>query len=681
MKKTFTLLAALVLSCTLATAQEAVMKTVEGGVAKSRAVQPLMPKAKATTVTPTTRFDLATGEHIMGYYDTDDLPETALEYNMYLGLTTYPGTWKAGSCFETQVCEKFVGGEITKIRFAVADAETQVNNIYICELSPNYSFSTYSPVIEVDLSDYTTQAGWNEVDLPTSVPVNANKYYMIGYEYVQTSSNYPLVTDYELDTDYSSTYGFFIYGALTTYYGTDWYYFNSYGQLCIQAVVKGGNFIDNDLTLKDLSVNKYVQANGELGYSVKVKNYGNQDVTSYKLCVEIDGEVVQTLDTPVALTAAYQTVKSSYTMPATTTTGSHTFKVYVSEINGATPTENVDDDSLEGSFTVYEGGVDRQKHLIEQFTSIYCGYCPRAHTIIEKMQELYPNKYTCAAIHGSGMGDDPYYLSSGYTDYIEYWIGQSTLYQSYPTAGFNRYILSDTDLNPYGVAGLSMGYSASYATIVAEWIDEVLEDDYATIPAFVSVDIDAQYDQSSRLLTFTVSGSGAAQASTMLDGNVLTVYITESNIAGTQEDYDNGKAANSYFIDFTHANVVRAIATAYYGDDIEWTSTSSYSNTYAIDIDEEWDPENINIVAFISGPMIYISGGYGYWEEPENGYVNNANDFQLSNAAGISTTFTDNTLATVVARYTADGQRLSKATKGLNIVKMSDGTARKVIVK
>ena len=41
----------------------------------------------------------------------------------------------------------------------------------------------------------------------------------------------------------------------------------------------------------------------------------------------------------------------------------------------------------------------------------------------------------------------------------------------------------------------------------------------------------------------------------------------------------------------------------------------------------------------------------------------------------------NNAEATVVARYTVDGVRVSAPVKGLNIVKMSDGTTRKVMVK
>ena len=59
---------------------------------------------------------------------------------------------------------------------------------------------------------------------------------------------------------------------------------------------------------------------------------------------------------------------------------------------------------------------------------------------------------------------------------------------------------------------------------------------------------------------------------------------------------------------------------------------------------------------------------------------NRASVLTKEEAAGISS------VSTTVERhatsfYTIDGQRLSKPRKGLNIIRMSDGTARKVMVK
>ena len=51
------------------------------------------------------------------------------------------------------------------------------------------------------------------------------------------------------------------------------------------------------------------------------------------------------------------------------------------------------------------------------------------------------------------------------------------------------------------------------------------------------------------------------------------------------------------------------------------------------------------------------------------------------NMTGIATPSVSTPEATEVARYTADGHRIYAPVKGLNIIKMSDGTVKKVIVK
>ena len=63
------------------------------------------------------------------------------------------------------------------------------------------------------------------------------------------------------------------------------------------------------------------------------------------------------------------------------------------------------------------------------------------------------------------------------------------------------------------------------------------------------------------------------------------------------------------------------------------------------------------------------------------GKVANANAVKIlpPYATGIETATTDNIKE--VGRYTADGRKIQQPVRGLNIIKMSDGTTRKVFVK
>ena len=75
---------------------------------------------------------------------------------------------------------------------------------------------------------------------------------------------------------------------------------------------------------------------------------------------------------------------------------------------------------------------------------------------------------------------------------------------------------------------------------------------------------------------------------------------------------------------------------------------------------------------------LYVpKGTYDNYRLSEFGYFENIVEFD---ATGIDKT-TTSTDVEEVSRFSADGQRLAVPVKGLNIVKYSDGSARKVVVK
>lgn len=67
--------------------------------------------------------------------------------------------------------------------------------------------------------------------------------------------------------------------------------------------------------------------------------------------------------------------------------------------------------------------------------------------------------------------------------------------------------------------------------------------------------------------------------------------------------------------------------------------------------------------------------------DPETGAILNAGKALVGAGSTGIITVNNSANATVVARYAADGTKVSAPVKGLNILKMSDGTTRKVMVK
>ena len=93
-------------------------------------------------------------------------------------------------------------------------------------------------------------------------------------------------------------------------------------------------------------------------------------------------------------------------------------------------------------------------------------------------------------------------------------------------------------------------------------------------------------------------------------------------------------------------------------------------------IPEEWNIANLNVVAFISRPLA-AGGGQVFTDLA----INNAETARLINQAeGVEELLLSGDVVPV-EYYDIMGRKHDSMQPGINIVKMSDGSARKVLVK
>ena len=124
-----------------------------------------------------------------------------------------------------------------------------------------------------------------------------------------------------------------------------------------------------------------------------------------------------------------------------------------------------------------------------------------------------------------------------------------------------------------------------------------------------------------------------------------------------------------------HNGVFRCALGSVKGVDFNMTE-DGYSNEFTITIPDDWNMKNLNVVAFVSRPI--TNGAAGKITDMQ---VNNAEKVRLVNIPGgiEETLATDD--AVPVEYYDVMGRKLEAPIHGINIVRMSDGTARKVLVK
>lgn len=654
MKKTLLCLFALLLSATVVDAQKVagVLNAPSNVLNKKEALRSIQPM-KAPSVP--NRIALDEGERLFGFYNTDELD---LSGYSSLGLTDYPGSYSAGALFYSDVVSGFsnaVSGQITKVRFAVAESigATTVR-IFPVDLAEGLIGEA---VAEEAVA--STQKGWNDVVLTTPVTVEENTGYIISYDYTQTRTNFPLLSDMNINPNGETGDGFMIYGNLGQ--GTGWYGMSDAGNLCIQFVVKGGNYIDNDVALTKMSlVKQYFKADGELEYSFGVMNMGNDVPASYTLELSVDGNVVETLESPIALTNTAQTVTGKFALPSGLSVGEHKVAVEVTKINGETPTENVADDKAETSFYVYSESLPRQMNLIEEYTSTVCMYCPLGHQLFEKWTETR-NDLIIVANHNSGMGNSDPMITTESDMLASIFLGSGL-----PCASFNRYYNSDA-----GAISITMGYDSSYHDMVIDQVLNPFIEQTNSIPTFAAVDLKADYNENTRQLNINVSGEAVADFKKFVgEDAVLTVYLLEDSIVATQKcpDYSFDK-------EYVHNHVLRDVVSKnVFGDAINWTDDTHYSNDFTVTLDGSWNVNNMDVVAFISRPVKDGSEVTDLW-------VNNANIIRALNVStGINGIVNGGEDVKEVARYSIDGTRIYAPVKGINIIKMSDGTTKKVMI-
>ena len=201
--------------------------------------------------------------------------------------------------------------------------------------------------------------------------------------------------------------------------------------------------------------------------------------------------------------------------------------------------------------------------LIEDFTGQLCVNCPEAANAIQDIQNFHgSDKVIAVAIHGEKPSLSGYLANDLGTEYYNHW-GVETL----PSGMVDRQGLQD----------------------YKDWMSAAtkrLEAD--VIPLSLSMENNS-YEASNRTLTVQVEALAGAD----LDGK-LQVWLTESKIIGLQSMLDGSK---NY--EYVHNHVLRDAVNGAYGEAVALKMGEAQTLTYAYTVPEEWNAENLAVVAFV----------------------------------------------------------------------------------
>ncbi len=586
---------------------------------------------------------LSDNQFLCGYYLTDDLAQ----YGSGLGSYT-SGVCKAATLFDNAITQNYDGFKVVGIRVGLCAAVSDFG-IYVGKIT-NSSIQDFR-----NKSVGTGNKGWNTVmfDEKEQFNLSTAEELLVGFTYNQkkgqTDAAYPI--SYYEESDKKGT--FFFYGNIPSSAGGSgegWYTLGDDGALSVQLIVEG-NLADQKVIVESVTIDPFVKKNSEGKVSVKVTNMGKNPITSIGFNYYIDGEKAGNLSATASVPSA-QTNDVVLTIPAITAkeVGEHTLKIECVSVNGETATTG--SFSATTSYAVYADMVARQKHLIEHITSWTCTYCHLGYKLLRLIEKNHDD-IAWVALHGNQSSQkDPYYFDE--VQQIMNYLGAN----SFPSASFNR-----TYIPSFGEKGqivMGLGYYEQYIPQIATELYESLDNGS---PSFVTLSVESAFDTNSRQAQVTIKGKGVEGTATLLAGQKLYIYLTEAGLTGRQ--YSDGK----WETNFSHDNTLRAVLTNVKGDDINWDGDGfTYTTTYTVPTD--YAADMLSITAFVApapgSDLMAMS-------------VNNCERAPLNLNSGIGGVKILQNQKTEF--YDLEGRQTSSPRRGLNIVRMSDGTTRKVFIK
>ena len=259
--------------------------------------------------------------------------------------------------------------------------------------------------------------------------------------------------------------------------------YKTYTGLAIYCITEGdGGFKDTDIYMEGAGVSRtFIGQDDKI--QAEYRNYGVKPVTSAEFKYVLDGgEYTMTHEQPMGF-LEIATVEAPFKSPSIPVRQS--LEIYASKVNGETvenPTKSV------GSvITINEAENNRRKAVMEEYTQMNCGWCPRGIVALDEMSKKYPDDFYAIAEHFN----DDCFVTSYYPAMQKYCGG------AFPSAYLNRL----TKCDPYyGTSTVMTPSEAGYKPLaVADDIEKIF-----TLPTEAQLDItEATLDPSGAIMNVT----------------------------------------------------------------------------------------------------------------------------------------------------------------------------------
>lgn len=596
------------------------------------------------------KANLAANQRLVGYFNTDDC-------DTYLGVTGITGNNKVAMVLTADDLAPYYGKKIAGVRFNLGEGET-ANGVFVQNLKIADGQITEATSLVSSDESVTSAAGakntgeWHEVMFDQKVELNSSfEGLFVGYNYKQKSNNYPIGVSSKVEGP------FYIYANIPASKGgngEDWYQINSGGYgLSIQLIVEG-DFAPN--AVRPLDFGEFTVVKGKSkNVAVSLWNIGSK-LTSIDYTIALDGKAgaEQHLDFGKDFGLG-GTHSVEIPFAAASELGASTVTLTITKVNGE---ENacVKNSATGTLYTVEREFVKRS--VAEQFTGTGCGNCPSGHVAMHNMHNLYGDQFIGIALHQFNASDPMYNASYdlGFTGAPQCMVNRSSgvlaPYEQMPEvlkASLDEIALTDvTVTGTFAEEDTKVNATASVESLVAG--------DY-NIAFMLTADGLTGTTKSWKQSNYFCKGGGRYNSQASMPDDLKFLWDMGSSYV---ETYNDVLISSSYVNNNNKATLPTLVANG------------TVSSEYTLKM-----PTKRTLKEAIKHDQVYV---VALLLDKKTGAIVNAGRARVTGSTGIEDVTTGSE-ATVVARYNVNGVQIAAPVKGINIVKMSDGTTRKVLVK
>lgn len=459
-------------------------------------------------------------------------------------------------------------------------------------------------------------------------------------------------------------------GGLWMYYNQQWNDLSQYGCYVMQIIAEDMNLSPAEAVFGSLK--DHTNANANCTVNFPVLSNSKQEIKDFDYTISINGGDAEEHHATASIPAGYHkqgTLSINYKTP--TEVGPYTIALSLKKINGV---ENIYADSIS---TSYFDNVDRsvtRNVVMEEYTGTDAGLALRGNVGIRHAEKAYKDRFIGIALHRFN-DTDPMYLGS---------YDSKLTFSSAPRCYLDR----QQELDPYYGDFGDDGTEYSPGKIL-NYVEERMN---AWAPAAVS----ATASFNDKLTKVNVT----AEIDALTEANYKVVYVvTVNNLYNNawiqQNDYSKYEAEQwnaqfdsefaKYFqngeygktpLNIAFDNV--AVASSYVtgsnrGGTAKMTANSKKEMTYTLNMPTSAKAA-LQEACQKSADQTYAI----VMLVDEDGKIANACKVKVELPAGIESVTVDDTDSAIEGVYSLDGRRLNHQASGITIIRMKDGSSRKV---